>query len=137
MLHPSLLIAWPISCKIVNNYSTSRLTSVLKYSNSWEISICLLRVIFLLLLIYWLVTISTCCCCCGSNTLDWRLLMMSSIWIRMTTTNINTPWHKINHSFYRLWLFTRLWRWRKNWATELRYWWFHSNRWFSTWFPYR
>ena len=134
MLNPSLwLPRCSLSCKIIDNYSTSWLTRILKYSNPRKISIGLLRIIFMLLLmkywLHWLKPIST-SCCCGSHTLNWWLLMMNSVWIWMTSTS----WHKINHSLHWLWLFTRLGS-RKHRATELWNWWFHSNTWVSTWFP--
>ena len=134
VLNPSLLLLLllqlmlAISCKIINDNSSSWLARILlKYSNTWEICVrCLLWIIFLLLLIYWLISTSLGgCCCCRFNTFDWRLLMMCSVRIRMPTY-INTPRHKINLSFYRLWLFTPLWR-RKNWANEARDWWFYFN----------
>lgn len=77
-----LLMTSSITSEIIYYYTASWLCWILKYSNSWKISVGLLRKIFLLLLIYWL--ISSISWRCRSRILRRRLLMLCSVRIRVS-----------------------------------------------------
>ena len=77
-----LLLTCSITGEIIYYYTASWLCRILKYSNSWKISVSLLRKIFLLLLIYWL--ISSIRWRCWSRILRRRLLVLCSVRIRVS-----------------------------------------------------
>ena len=77
-----LLMTSSITSEIIYYYTASWLCRILEYSNSWKISVGLLRKIFLLLLIYWL--ISSISWRCRSGILRRRLLVLCSVRISVS-----------------------------------------------------